>query len=536
MLRTRKLWMSVLSVMLVLTVVLSGCGKSDDSKDTASNTTDNTGDTKTDTTKTDTPKEDDAAKTGIDTSKPVELQFYMLGDAPKDLSKIQDLVNQMAKEELNTTVKFNYTTWTDWDQKYKLLLSSGQPIDLIFTADWTQFQSYAKKGAFQDITDILPKAAPELQKYVPADMWDAVKIDGKIYTVPATYKEYVTLGFVYREDLRVKYNLPKPVDMATFEEYLDGIKKNEPDMMPLSMNSNVRDNLIAPIRDLTHDAIGATPYGLGITYKDPSNVYSYWGSDEQVQDLTIAQRWQQKGFFAKNVLNDKDTLQEPVVSGKAAAILGDNPTRFNDTRLKMKSAHPDWELAYFPFPLAKGYATPVHPIHNGFAVPKSSKNAERALAFYEKMVLDKRYNQLTEYGVEGTNYKVTDGYYEMIGDSTSNGFPRESMNGWAWRNPEYMLFDKDFDGVKDIFASLDKIQSPDKFTGFAEDYTPYQAEKAAVEQVESQYFAPLYAGLVDNIQEGLQTAMSKAKQAGLEKIHEEYKKQWEQYVTTNGIK
>lgn len=87
-------------------------------------------------------------KTGLDTSKKVELQFYMLGDAPKDLSSIEAEINKMAEEDLNATVKFNYTTWTDWDQKYKLLLSSGQSIDLIFTADWTQYQAYAKKGAF----------------------------------------------------------------------------------------------------------------------------------------------------------------------------------------------------------------------------------------------------------------------------------------------------------------------------------------------------------------------------------------------------
>lgn len=156
------------------------------------------------------------AKKGIDTSQKVELQFYMLGNAPKDLPQIQDEINKLAEKDLNATVKFNYTTWTEWDQKYKLLLSSGQPIDLIFTAEWTQYQSYAKKGAFLPLDDLLPKAAPELYKFVPKEMWEAVKIDGKIYTAPATYKEYVTNGFVWREDLRQKYNLPKPTSIATF--------------------------------------------------------------------------------------------------------------------------------------------------------------------------------------------------------------------------------------------------------------------------------------------------------------------------------
>lgn len=475
--------------------------------------------------------------TALDTSKKVELQFYMLGDAPKDLPAIQSEINKMAEEELNATVKFNFTSWTDWDQKYKLLLSSGQPVDLIFTADWTQYQSYAKSGAFLPLDELLPAAAPKLQAFVPQDMWEAVKIDGKIYTVPATFKEYVNNGFVYREDLREKYNLPVPKDIASFEAYLDGIKANEPDIQPLSMNSDVRQNLMDVFREVNDDTIGGPlPYGVGIKYNSPGEFYSYWGSEEQKKDLETVQRWQQKGFFAKNVLNVKDTLQDPITSGKAAAILGDNPNRYNDTLIKMQSTHPDWKLGYTPYAETRGFATPVHPIHNGFAIPQSSKNPERALAFYEKMVTDKRYNQLTQYGIEGKNYTVENGYYKMVGDSTSNGFAREGMQGWAWRNPEFMLFDKSFDGVKAIFDKLDAIAKPDLFTGFVEDYSSYQPERAALEQVEKQYFYPLYAGLVKDLDEGIQTAMDKANKAGLEKVQTSYKQQWLDYVAKNGIK
>jgi len=474
---------------------------------------------------------------GLDISKKVELQFYMLGDAPKDLSTIETKINELAEKDLNATVKFNYTSWTDWDQRYKLLLSTGQDVDLIFTADWTQYQQYAKSGAFLPLDELLPKAAPGLQQFVPEDMWNAVKIDGKIYTIPATYKEYVTNGFVYREDLRAKYDLPKPTDIASFETYLDGIKKNEPNMQPLSANADTKGNLIEVFKDVAHGLLTLPgTNGLGIKYDNPTDVYSYWGSDEQIEDLKTIQRWQDKGFFPKNVLNVNDTLQDPIVTGKAAAILGDNPTRYNDTLRQMQSTHPDWELAYYPFPMVTGIATPVHPIHNGFAIPINSKNPERALAFYEKMVTDKTYNQLTEYGIEGTNYTVENGYYKMLGDSNSNGFPREAMNGWAWRNPEFMLFDEGYDGVKAIFEELDKIQKPDIVTGFAEDFSSYEAERAALEQVEKQYFYPLYGGLVKDVDAGVKTAMEKAKQAGLEKVQSGYKEQWLQYLSEAGIK
>ncbi|MCL6457932.1 MAG: extracellular solute-binding protein, partial [Gorillibacterium sp.] len=211
--------MSILLTSVLSFSLLAGCGGNSADEDKATAKESSTGNTEQSTA---APTE---VKTGVDTSKKVELQFYMLGDAPKDLSAIEAEVNKMALEDLNATVKFNYTTWTDWEQKYKLLLSSGQSIDLIFTAEWTQFQAYAKKGAFLAMDDLLPTAAPVLQKFVPQDMWDAVKIDNKIYTIPATYKEYVTNGFVWRENLRKKYDLPQPTDLASYEAYMEGIKK-----------------------------------------------------------------------------------------------------------------------------------------------------------------------------------------------------------------------------------------------------------------------------------------------------------------------
>ncbi|MCI3920824.1 extracellular solute-binding protein [Paenibacillus sp. TRM 82003] len=476
-----------------------------------------------------------AAPAGIDTSKRVELQFYMLGNAPKDLPKIQEEINKMALEELNATVVFNYTTWTDWEQKYKLLLSTGQPVDLIFTAEWTQFQSYAKRGAFLAIDDLLPKAAPKLYDFVPQDMWEAVKVDNAIYTVPATYKEYVTNGFVWREDLRAKHNLPKPVDLETFEQYLAGIKANEPDIQPLAVGANVKQALSDSFREIAFNPVGAVPYGVGIKYDTPRDVYSYWGSDEHLEELQTLKRWADAGYISKNELNEQTANQDKLKTGTAASMLGDNPTRYNATLNQMKSTHPDWELGYHSFSITKGFSTPVHPIHNGFAIPKSSKNAERALAFYEKLVTDQRYNHLTHYGIEGVNYEVENGYYKMLGDANTNGFPREAMNGWAWRNPEFMLFEPSYDNVEAIFQELDKIQKPDIFLGFAEDYAPYQAERAALEQVEKQYLWPLIAGQVDDVEAGLATFMEKAEQAGLDKVQEEYKKQWLAYLDEKGL-
>lgn len=469
---------------------------------------------------------------GLDMSEHADLQFYMLGEAPKDLSKVEEAVNRMAEAELNATVHFNFIAWTDFDLKYKMLLSSGEPVDLLFTADWTQYATYAKRGAFRALDDLLPSAAPALQKYVPAEMWNDVKIDGKIYTVPSIYQEYVTGGFVWREDLREKYNLPKPVDIRTFEAYLKGIKKYEPDIQPVAIGEKIQDALAFSYLDVSRDSIGSMPYGMLATYDHPEEIKSYWGSPEQLEDLKLFKRWSDAGYFSKNELNISEYNQDKIINGTAAAMFGDNPTRYNEMLNNMQAAHPEWQLGYYPFPMAKGYSTQVYPTHNGYAIPKTAKHPERALAFYEKLVTDKRYNQLTQYGFEGVNYKVANGYYQMIGDTSTNGFPREAMNSWAWRNPEYMLFTPSYKDIESIFAELDRIKRPDIYSGFAEDDSDYLAEKTALEQVQKLYLYPLLAGLVDDVDAGLQEFMKNARQGGLDKVQSAYKKQWLAYLQT----
>lgn len=125
-----------------------------------------------------------ASATALDTSKKVELVFWMLGDPPKDLQLVNDELNKLTLKDLNCTVKINMTSWTDWMNKYTLLLSSGQPIDLIFTAEWVNYNQFALKGAYKPLDTLVPANATLLWKFVPKDMWEAVKVGGKIYTCP----------------------------------------------------------------------------------------------------------------------------------------------------------------------------------------------------------------------------------------------------------------------------------------------------------------------------------------------------------------
>jgi putative aldouronate transport system substrate-binding protein len=478
-------------------------------------------------------------------AKQVELVFWMLGDPPKDLQSVNDELNKLTMKDLNCTVKVNMTGWTDWLNKYTLLLASGQPIDLIFTAEWVNYNQFALKGAYKPLDSLVPAAAPALWKFVPKEMWEAVKVNGKIYTVPATWKEYVEEGIAYREDIRKKYSLPVPDSVANIEAYFDGIKKNVPEMTPTigggftGANGNEVDffTWIYQMKYKWTNKAGLG-YGLVSDYATPSKVYSYWGSTEMLEDLKVAKRWADKGFWPRNILSSQDTNgQEMLQSGTTSAALSLNPVKFSQVLFKMKDTHPDWEVKYVPYSSITKLVRPVHPIHNGFAIPISSVNPERALAFYEKMVTDKTYNWLTEYGIGGKHFTVDEGkYYKMIGTADTNGFMREAMNGWAWRNPGFQLFDRSFDAVLAIFKEFDTYSKPDIYLSFVEDYTPYQAERAALFQVTAQYLQTLEAGLVADVDKAYKEFLEKADAAGLKKIQASFTEQWLKYCKEKGLK
>ena len=472
----------------------------------------------------------------------VELIFYMLGDEPRDLPLIEKKLNEFTKRDLNCTVKLNYTTWSDYMQRYNLLLSSGQPIDLIFTSEWLYYNQYAKKGAFKPLDDLLPAYAPELYAFVPEGYWEAVKINGRIYTIPSVWIEYVNEGVMYRDDIRQKYGLPAPDSLENLEAYLDGIRRYEPRLIPTS--EIVNDSGYGP----SFSAMSALkykyawvdsnmPYGLKADYDKPSELYEYWGSDDFIEDMKMFKRWADKGFWTKSALSNKNAMTDSFINEYSVACLnGINPVKYYRTLNLLQSRSPGKSAGYYPYCRNTRLVKPVHPIHNGFAIPLSARNPERAVMFYEKLMLDKEYNRLTQYGIEGKHYALTeDGKYKMIGNVDTNGFTREAMNSWSWRNPDYMLFEENFDIVLELFREFDGYAKPDIFISFVEDYTPYQAERAALYQVQSQYLVPIQAGLVKDVDKAVEEFMFKARNAGLEKIQIEYSKQWEAYCRENNL-
>jgi putative aldouronate transport system substrate-binding protein len=476
----------------------------------------------------------------IDLSKKVDIVLYVTGRTPDQFDKIQAKLNEITMRDLNCTVSYSFFNAPDNQQKYMLILSSGETVDLLYSANYLNYAANSIRGAFQKLDDLIPKYSPALWEYVGQDGWNAARVNGDIFMIPCMWKEYNLFGFTYREDLRVKHGLPLPDSIQNIEIYLRGIKNNEPDMTPTGeiVQSSAVSNLGIYFRafevfDAKYRWIDwRMPYGLMIEYDNPKNVTNYWRSKDFRDDMKLLKKWADEGFWSKNALSNTVDPKDAMLAGKVAAQLGftSYATGVDYTR-EAKRNNPSTEMIFatIPYAYAKKQSVAVHPTQNGFSLPITAANTERAIALYEKLVLDREYFNLMQYGIENEDFRIVDNTYVEI----PGGFGREAARLWAARNDALYLPSgnwQDYEPFKQKFA---EYEGPNKIGGFVEDTTPYQAERAALMNVVTQYLVPLQAGMVDNVDAAIDEFLRNAEAAGMDKLHELYIKQWYAHVDAN---
>ncbi|MBW7456156.1 extracellular solute-binding protein, partial [Paenibacillus sepulcri] len=340
-----------------------------------------------------------------DTSKKVELIWYLLGDAHADTPKVLDEWNKMLEKDLNTTVKLNFTSWNEWQSKYNLLLASGEKVDMLFASSWADFYKYSKQGAFMDLTDLLPTYMPQTWEQVPKEDWDTATVGGKIYAVPNTNPEYTPNGLVYREDWREELNLPEITDLDSIEAYLDGVKANKKGVTPIG--GKAWNEVYTLFQDYYDFKIygGESSVIASSSYDNPRDIVAYPFTTQFEEYVKRMKTWADKGFWASNTLSSQTEAGDLIKAG-TGAVYWRNAPGAGGFITDVSKTNPDYKLGYFPFTRFHNYSIPTLPMANAMAIPKSAQNAERSLMVLDKLRNDPTYFRLMTYGIEGTHYSI----------------------------------------------------------------------------------------------------------------------------------
>jgi putative aldouronate transport system substrate-binding protein len=486
-----------------------------------------------------------AAGTAFAASPAPELVVQLMENEPADYAMVAAQINTLLLQKLNCTVKFQHLTWTDWQQRYKLLVTSGERVDVLYAANWNNYAQYARDGAYLQLDTLAPKTIPNLYKAIRKSDWDGVKIGGHIYAVPDLKDGFSgSFHMIYREDLRKKYGTPPITDIASIEKFFDAIKKNEPSMYPVEERGD--GFLITQFTYLLAKAYPKSAWSTGMLgsqsnllffdYRNPKvDFKAPYDFPEYKQFLQTMHNYAQKGYWGKDLLSETSIAPELLEAGKTAASIGggENVDKVQELIQRVTKNNPTWEIGEYSWDKARGFAIPSAAQQDLSTIPIQSKYPELGLKVIEACLMDKDLQFLIDYGIKGVHYTINEKnqYVQLPG---AKNYAIFGMAAWAWKNQNLLLADGSVWGPQHdaYYKTFTSLVVPNN--GFAFNMDAVKAEMTACLQVEQQYGWPLWSGLVANIDDGERTFEQQLQAAGFDKVRAEIRKQWLAYQAEMG--
>ena len=526
-----KSLIALLLVALLALSIFAGCGKQ------AATNAENAGSNNESNSETsDSETSDEAA---IDTSEFVEIVWYHLGDPPTNdqLDLAAEEWNKILKEKVNAHLKINFIEWADYLTKYNLLLASGEVLDMINTAsDWLEMWPNAAKGAFMDITDLLPKYAPQTWSQVTEEEWKQCMYDGKIITIPENqYTQWVNHGFYYRGDWAKEFGITEPIrDYETLGLYLQKVKE-EKGVIPYDVAGSKANELFDHWFSAHTDSIMLEIPGnifYSKSYDEITTVYSPIFEDTMVEMAKTMKEWGDAGYWRNDVLNYTGDTREALKSGQTGLDAHHTQT-YKGLRVEMDESQPGSELQMFPVNLQRGNNLIEMSItHGAQSVAATSQNPERALMVYDLMRNDETLYRLLNYGREGVNYEIVDGKRTRPEgfDDTEHGF---FSNFWGGRMDKFEIpSDRDYDGIGELYAEYDEVKKPYPYAGFVFDKTPVEAELSALNDVKTRHVGPIVFGKAGDPEAAVEKFRDELKKAGYDRVLEEIQRQIDEWAAS----
>lgn len=408
----------------------------------------------------------------------VSLKWVAVGGGmPNNYDAWKEKVDAYLGEKIGVNIDMEIVSWDAWANRRGVIANSGEEFDILFT-DTTTYNNEVSTGIFMDITELVKTAAPDLYAMIPEDYWEAVSIDGKVYSVP-TYKDSsATSYYIWDADMAEKYDIDitKVTDLESLYEALKTIKDGEGGS-PWYMT---KDGLA--LQGYDNLGVGLAP--LGVAYTDETRtVVNPFEQQEVMDDYKLIHK-----MYSEGIINgDAPTIGgEP---GYRTFFVGQGWSGAAKTSWGPNNGIANCEAVPFTDTIVAN-AT-VRGSLNGISA--GCKNPEKALAFLELLNTDSYLRDLFYYGLEGDQWEYTDDNKVHVlkeGDWTMAGYTQATFFNVS---PRDTVDFNEWDEVKELNANA----TPSVMLGFTMDTSKVQTEVANCSAVFEKYQAELYTGAQD---------------------------------------
>ncbi|MDR6550180.1 extracellular solute-binding protein [Paenibacillus qinlingensis] len=339
------------------------------------------------------------------------------------------LVNVL-KEKSGFNVKFESLPKDNPNQKISIILASGDVPDIMWIPGKSDYFKLAQQGAFEPLDDLAKQYITSLSSFLPKEILDSAKLDGKLYGIPVRVAQQVGNGILERSDILKELNLKEPATMDEMYTTLKTIKEKK-NIAPLTGTGGNPGAFMASFLPY------ASAYGVGNTTVVKGNKLEFaWVQPEYKEFLTTMKKWYSEGLIDQEFAINKD-IKDKMINGTAAfstVYWGDALTI--DTSIKDKKG--SGTLQYIAPVSGKngssGFQEQGIP-GNFIVIPKQAKNKEGAAAFIN-YIMNAETDKFLTYGIEGQDYKVDNGQIVQTPEQ-SNNIPWRTLYFFGDTDPSF---------------------------------------------------------------------------------------------------
>ncbi|MDR3173122.1 MAG: extracellular solute-binding protein, partial [Treponema sp.] len=314
------------------------------------------------------------------------MRFVVPGvAAPEYAAGIKAVNDKIKADGLDIEVSIIYIPWDVYDQRLNLMMSTGEPFELLHVMqDVKNISNLVGRNGITPIDEYLSKY-PNLNARFSADDWKAGRFGGKIYGVPATWRSfdnYMGSVTVLLNPLR-KVASEFPVN-GNIDQFIDVSKKMQAQILADKGKTAYQwMHQISWPPNWLHRTYPSFPFyvemgGSLVLARQDGTIDSYFESQEFKWDCENYRKFYQAGLIYPDILNTQSThwnnefaLLAVMLPSEANGTLGD--------WVALKKNHPDEQVTTY-------FLNPEKPnvtfyTQNLNAISATSENPESGLKF-----------------------------------------------------------------------------------------------------------------------------------------------------------
>ncbi|MFD0715686.1 extracellular solute-binding protein [Paenibacillus sp. GCM10027626] len=394
---------SGLLAVLLLLAILAGCTGSGDANGEKKNDGQTSGQSGND-------------GTGKPT-EPVKLSIMVTSRVPDSPLTMETPFWKELGKRLNIEFEFVTGDYDQLEQKFKLMLASGDYPDIV-ALNTELFKKYGPQGAFIPLNDLVKQHGPNIQKYLlddPTKRMMALSSDGNLYGVPLQTAIRASEGYMIRQDWLDRLGLKKPVTIDDWHTVLKAFKDQD-------ANGNGDPNDEIPLMTdyaaytTFADAWGIHIHPSGPRWIEEDDTIKFSPIDPRLKDyLKTMNQWYAEGLLDKEFLTRQDPdLERMMFSDRMGAgqhwigymaAYNANPAAEKIKGFNLQVVAPP-VLREGDQPMTFRQQAPLHGI--GWAISKNNQHPEETMKLFD-YIYGEEGQRLANFGFEEDTFTLGEG-------------------------------------------------------------------------------------------------------------------------------